>query len=238
MIIKKKSLEKILKQRQRSQSKGNRKALALEEADYQLDLDQIRAEIKELEIKKQNLLKDSEEEARKILEQASSEGTEIIENAEEEAEKILKSSKSFLEKIERDFQESISKLLNTRKDFLKDSEQTVLDLAIELTRKITRYQVKKEPKVFKNLMSEALKEINLDPEQKSKLHFTVNPEDQSVAKSYIEEFEQKYENQIQIFIDVDPEVEEGSCILESPFGTIDLNFSSQIDLFKLKIAQS
>gem|GEM_PF-6527678 len=235
MIIKKKSLERVLGQKENPEGEKDQTKKA---ENYQLTLEQIESKIEEFEKKKQNLIQDSEEEAKKILEQASTEASEIINNSEREAEQILSSSKNFLAKIEEEFHRSISELLKTKENFLIESEPTIISLAVELAKKIIRYEIAREPQILKNLMLEALKEISLDPGQRSKLSFIVNPKNEQIAKSYIKEFEQKHENQIQIFINTDLEIEEGSCVLESPFGTVDLNFSSQIDLFKLKIAQN
>ena len=239
MLVKKALLEEILKKRGSSQTEADQKPdfLSVREQKEVIIKEKLQEEIAQLEQKKENLTKELEE-TLKTLEKSNLEEKEILQNAEAEAKEILSSSKEFLEEISENFDRLFRELVDLRKDFLSQVEPIVLELAIALSQKIIYQQVKLEPAVLKNLMLEALKEINLDPEEKSKLYFTVNPQNEEFARSYLEEFEQKYQNQIQLFLNIDPEIEEGSCILESPFGTVDLNFSSQINLFKLKLAQT
>ncbi|MDJ0626368.1 MAG: FliH/SctL family protein [Candidatus Caenarcaniphilales bacterium] len=189
---------------------------------------------------KETLLKEIQSEGEEIINRSREEAQGIIDSAEkriqEEIDKAIEEKLSNFDDLEKKALAEIESLMNTKKEIVQESQKTIVDLSIELAAKIIGKKVKEDPSILQAALQEVIDQMLLNPDESIKLNFIVNPRDERAAKNFSEDLEKK-SNSIEINVKTDESIMEGSCIAETPSGSLDLNFSTQLQIFKERMSE-
>lgn len=187
-----------------------------------------------------------------LLEEAQKEAEAIIEKAKDEADNILQSVKSraseevksFVHKKEKKINElegkvmkELENLMNLQKNLVMESKPVIVDIAISLAQKLIDNEIKTNPQIVETLFRQTIDQMMMNGNDSLKAVFVVNPRDLEIAQKFINSMSQQG-TQVDINLKEDVQIAPGSCIVETSSGSLDLNFSSQLELFREKVLSS
>jgi flagellar assembly protein FliH len=204
----------------------------IEDSQLQMELWKLQQAKEELEsIKKQQEMLFAETEKQinqekaqwvqervKLIEQARDEGFQAgfeegkiesvnqFQNLIEQANSIIKASKI-------DYQSTVDK-----------SEETILLLAIQVAEKIMKQKLLDQPESFVPIVKDAIQSIKDQRELSIYLH----PNNYEYVVTQKSELERVLDSKAVLSIFVNDSLEEGSCIIEHPFGKIDASIDTQL----------
>lgn len=185
-----------------------------------------------------------------VIEEAYREAEEIIEKARSEAENMLNDAQSQLDaqieglvnermgrlnELEEKAIVELDALANVRKEVAQESKPWLLEVAVELASKLVNRKVKEDKSILENMLQETVEQMLAGSEDMARISFVVNPADAELAERFAETLRQKSTTGLEVNVREDETIAEGSCMVENPSGTLDLNFASQLELFKEKI---
>ncbi len=191
---------------------------------------------------KDNILEEAYKEAESILNTAKYDAQEILASAENQIREAVESEVAQrmgrLDELEDRAVKELDSFLNAKREIIQDSKDLILDLALNLASKILNKKVREDQNILLNMLSETAEEMLKDVQENAKLTLVVNPADSNVTNEFARRITEKSGNRIEITVREDSGVSEGSCMVEGPSGTLDLNFASQLALFKERMLQS
>ncbi|MDX1920720.1 MAG: FliH/SctL family protein [Candidatus Caenarcaniphilales bacterium] len=182
-----------------------------------------------------------------IMQEIQEEGEEIIRRSQEEAERIIQSAEEqvrerldsavkekfkSLEDLEKKALNEIESILNSKKEAVHESQGLIIDLATELASKIINRRVREDSSILTSTLKEIIDGMLLNPEESLKLNIVVNPKDAQIAQKFADDLQNKSTGNTECNVKSDDSIAEGSCIVETPNGSMDLNFSTQLQIFK------
>lgn len=136
--------------------------------------------------------------------------------------------------LEEEFSLCLSTINKFKEELLTKNKDILIDLTVELTQKLLQTQIETDPNTLKSLINNAIQDIKIPPD-KNLLTLSVHPDDYQASCEYASQLTEhaqgKYTIQVQELDSIHP----GSCQLSSKYGTLDLNFNSQLQLFKKKM---
>ena len=112
-----------------------------------------------------------------------------------------------------------------KSEIFKSSDEIVVNLALEIARKIINYQVTDDTSTILEVVKKALKKLTA-MENKFVVH--INPEDEEVLSLHIEELANQTTSSRHIEIQADNRITKGGCLVESDFSTIDATIETQM----------
>lgn len=184
---------------------------------------------------KESFLDEARREADEIIEAAQREAGEIINDSKdrlkEEVDKALAKKNAKLDELEQRAIREVEDLLNAERNLVAESKVLIMDLATQLAGKIINKTVKEDSSILENMLQETVDEMVLNSQDNLKVCLLVNEKDLSVAQKFAERMTQKSDN-LEASAKADESVSRGSCVLETSSGAIDLNFATQLQLFK------
>ena len=122
---------------------------------------------------------------------------------------------------------------NDYQQHLESSESVILDLALNVAKKIIGQQMESEEETFLSLVKGAIKEARDYREVQIHIHPTRYPS----ILSHKEELISIFPKDTELYIYPDEELEESSCIIESENGRIDASVDSQLQEIKVKLTE-
>ena len=152
---------------------------------------------------------------------------------EEQLQQMQAQSLDQLEGLERQLVEQLKSLHNSQQLVITKSKPVIIDIAIDLATKLTQRQVTADPTILEAMMSESIDQLKVASDKNTKLTLLVSPNDREIATDYAAKLGARYNTDIKITSQAD--IADGSCILESSFGSIDLNFFTQLMVFREKL---
>lgn len=219
--------EKIIKDAQ---------SIAFEEVQRQTD---------EAQVKLQN----AKEEADRLVEEAKKSADSII--LETENNKKAIETKGFNEGFsagrEDGFKEGsaevnrliermhtiVEKTMEKRQEILSETEQQIVDLVLLLARKVVKVISENQKNVVTSNIIHALRKIKT----KGDVTIRVNLLDVQMTTEHIKDFLGHAESVQNITVVEDISVDQGGCIVETDFGSIDARISSQLHELEQKIIE-
>jgi flagellar assembly protein FliH len=194
-----------------------RVAFNLEDISQQADkyLDQVR-------VKAAQIVVEAQKQADTLRRKAEEEGRQAALQAVERVldEKVGKKLDSLLPALSR----TIRDLADARQSWLSHWEKSVVQLACAIAAKITRRQIGQHPEIAVELAREALEMAAGSPHLEIRLH----PTDRQSLASHIERLVQEFAGTATAEFIADPNIELGSCRVDTRHGTIDQQFSAQL----------
>ncbi|MBR1617929.1 hypothetical protein IJ670_07245, partial [bacterium] len=135
---------------------------------------------------------------------------------------------SGLEKAQKELDEiknSISEIMLMKDDVYEQMYPHIMEIAIACAQKIIKKEVELSPEILKNVVMEAMSELNQDVQR---LEIKVNSSDLEFAKASLPEVIEAKNLNVSVVITSDDSVDKGSCILLANNGVIDANFKTQL----------
>jgi len=238
-----KKQEELSKMQEKFTEEANEKASTIVEEAEKVAFNKIRSYIEEknriieeTNKERENILSEAKKDAQEIISKAKVEAEEIKKKAHEEGFKIgiedgFKEGKREIELLTSRIQEITSYIVNKRNEIIQKSEREVVELALEVIKKILKEITQNERDIVIRQIKYALSKLAGE----TKFIIKVNPADLEITASHKEEFIKLIEKNGDVKIFEDSFVEPGGCIVETDTTTIDLKIFSQLQEIEEKI---
>ena len=116
-----------------------------------------------------------------------------------------------------------SDLVAERAQVLKEAEETVIDLAAALARRIVGFQVEVSPKVLIEVVRSALHHLG----DRSNLEIKVHPEDLRIARRFAAHWVEKVDQDAVLKVRASDHVDRGGCMIEGREENVDARLEEQ-----------
>lgn len=116
-----------------------------------------------------------------------------------------------------------SDLVAERAQVLKDAEETVIDLAAALARRIVGFQVEVSPKVLIEVVRSALHHLG----DRSNLEIKVHPEDLRIVRRFAAHWVEKVDQDAVLKVRASDHVARGGCMIEGREENVDARLEEQ-----------
>ncbi|MFQ3609902.1 MAG: FliH/SctL family protein [Fimbriimonadales bacterium] len=170
------------------------------------------------------------QEAEQIRQRAHQEGyqqgyeqgyAEAKQRAEQETQQALFAT---LQRLQNEVQAFLESLREQSQTYLHETEQGILQLALEAVRKVVKEELRLHPDHALQIVRETLKRVRTFGE----VRIRVNPLDLSQVRQHRTELLAVLDGVPQIEIVEDRRVEQGTCVIETDHGTYDARLSTQL----------
>lgn len=200
-----------------------RPASSIPEASLEDRVEHVRRQEKqqmqqELEQYRQSVLTELEQEKSTLKSSAYQEGYD----------KGFAAGQAQFESLTNELKNAINGFAQEKQNILKQSEAGVIDLALEVAKKVIQTKISESPHVLNNILKEALERVT----DKDKVIIRVNSADLENVKRFQESFKKEFKDFKQIEIKSDPEIESGGCVIETDLGFVDSSISTKLSLIE------
>ncbi|MDX1918375.1 MAG: FliH/SctL family protein [Candidatus Caenarcaniphilales bacterium] len=211
------------------------------DSDFE-DASTIHSSGNEVAQRQRQILEEAQREAQEIIKRSKLEAEYITssaqESAQKELEKIIADRLNRLDKLAENANRELEELAQLKSKLIDSSKPILVDLAIDLTQKLIGRKIEDDREVLLQLLAEGV-DLMLQGDQKAnKLTLQVHPEDLSLAERFVQDLRVKNPNLPELQVRTNDSISLGSCMVESPSGIYDLNFSAQLNLFREKMLRS
>ena len=132
------------------------------------------------------------------------------------------------EKVLQQLDQAIKDAVQQRETLLNEAKQKILDLVIQISRKVTFDAITVDPETTLAMISGVIDTL-ID---RSRLKIKVNPDHLPIVEQNIERFMAGSATIKEISIEPDPRVRYGGCLIETPTGDIDARLESQFEVIE------
>ena len=126
------------------------------------------------------------------------------------------------------FEKAISDAIEQRQQLLEEARQKILELTIEISKKVTFDAIQLDPEITSTIISGVIDTL-LD---RSQLKIHVHPDHLPIVEQHMNTFLSRSSSIKDIAIVPDPRVRYGGCFIETPTGDIDARLESQFEVIK------
>ena len=123
----------------------------------------------------------------------------------------------------------ISSLLNAKNEILSSISKDILELAVEVAKKIIKREVFLDNDILGSILEEVLEKVSLDEQ---KITIKVESSDLEYAQETVPKILKNSKIDAKLLVIPDDEVEKGSCVLIVSNGVVDANFKTQLKLIE------
>ena len=162
-------------------------------------------------IDERSLVTRAQQEAHTIKELAAREG---YKNGFSESQEQLEEIKS-----------NLVEFLSMKDEMYEKFYPHVMEIALEIAKKIIKQETSMSSDVLKNIFSEVLDNINSDAQR---LEIKVHPDDAEFASVSLPEVVAEKKLNVRTIITQDETIDKGSCVVIANNGVIDANFKTQL----------
>ena len=164
----------------------------------------------------------------------------LVSRAQEEAETIKKSAfeegyRKGLEQANSDieaFKKSFSEFMNAPKDVFEYIAPDILEISVDIAKKIIKKEVESDPQVLVNTIVDVLKTVS---KSEPKINIRVKPQAVQFIKDTLPNITYEYGIDAKVNIIADPSIEEGGCIFQTNNGIVDASIDTQLEIIKKAI---
>lgn len=231
--------------------KASMMAGAKEEADAIIRAAEEKAfeEVKKKTDEAARIKREAEEEAARVLEEALKEAQERVEESQKQAkfledesrnkgyesgrEEGFQSGKQEVERLTEVLHSIVNKAIEKRAEILQESETQLINLVLQISRKVIKVISENQKNVVINNVVQALRKLR----SRGDVIIRVNLLDVELTSEHIKEFVRMVENVRSITVLEDSSVDRGGCIIETDFGEIDARIASQLHEIEEKIIE-
>ena len=167
--------------------------------------------------------------AQEIIAKAHKEAKEIIAAAARKKDEIFKkATEDAKAEVVARASEELARAKMQAGQILASSEKDILELALRVSQKIIGRDLERDPKVVVDIVAGAIENA------RSAKAFTlkVNPKDGATLRDSRPKLMEAVGRTVDIAIKDDPDIQPGGCIIQTEFGTIDAQLSTQYDMLK------
>lgn len=188
-----------------------------------------------------------EEEVRKLREETQAETERMREETEKQLEDIRKEAfdKGYEAGREEGFQSGsaevarlidrihtvLNKSIEKRGEIIEEAESQLIDLVLQISRKVIKVVSENQKNVVINNVVQALRKMK----SRGDVAIKVNLADLEITTEHTQDFLRMVENVKSITVLEDSSVDRGGCLIETDFGQIDARISSQLKEIEEKI---
>ncbi len=207
--------------------------------------EEVKRQTDEVQVKLQN----AKDEAEKLLEEAKKNADSIILETENNKKAIeargfnegfsagredgFKEGSAEVNRLIERMHTIVEKTMEKRQEILSETEQQIVDLVLLLARKVVKVISENQKNVVTSNVIHALRKVKT----KGDVTIRVNLLDVQMTTEHIKEFLERVENSQNITVVEDISVDQGGCIVETDFGSIDARISSQLHELEQKIIE-
>ena len=131
-------------------------------------------------------------------------------------------------KILKEFDRAIKDTVEQREALFEEARQEVLDLIVQISRKVTFDAVVADPEVTLEIINGVINTLV----DRSKLKIKVNPDHLPIIEQNMNRFLKGSTSIKELSIEPDPRVNYGGCFIETPTGDIDARLESQFEVIE------
>jgi flagellar assembly protein FliH len=161
----------------------------------------------------------------------------LVSRAQEESENIKRSAfeegyRLGLEKANNDmqnFKNEFAKFMNARKDVFEYIAPDILEISVDIAKKIVKKELETDPQVLINTIIDVLRTVS---KNEPKITIKVHPQAVQFVKDTIPNITYQYGIESKINILSDPSIEEGGCVLQTNNGIVDASIDTQVEIIK------
>jgi flagellar assembly protein FliH len=124
------------------------------------------------------------------------------------------------EAVVKRFSRSLEEVAGLRERIIKTAERDLVELSIEIAKKLVHREVQIDEKIIATLVRVALDRLSM----KKGIKVTVNPSDSEILT---EELKDLLDEEGSIELRTDDDLRRGDCLVESDYGSIDARISEQ-----------
>ena len=172
-----------------------------------------------------------ESEYKTRLEQAHKEGSDLGQKAGHAAG--LAEGLTEAREVTKQFNQAVHDLVSQREEILEEARQHVLDIIIQIARKVTFDTIKVDHETVAQMVARVIDQL-ID---KSHIKINVNPDHLPVVEQYLDKFLTDSHTIKEISFRADPRVRYGGCFIETPSGDIDARLSSQFEVVEQSLRE-
>ena len=161
----------------------------------------------------------------------------LVSRAQEESENIKKSAfdegyRLGLEKASADldaFRNELSKFMNAKKDVFEFIAPDILDISVDIAKKIIKKELESDPQTLINTIVDVLRSVS---KNEAKINIRVHPHAVQFIKDTIPNITYQYGIDSKINVISDPSVDEGGCVFQTSNGIVDASIDTQMEIIK------
>lgn len=232
-------------ERQKMLDEAHQEAEKIIKEAQSIAFEEVKRQTDEVQVK----LQSAKDEAERVIEDAKKNADSII--LETENNKKAIETKGFNEGFssgrEEGFKEGsaevnrliermhtiVEKTMEKRQEILSETEQQIVDLVLLLARKVVKVISENQKNVVISNVIHALRKVKT----KGDVTIRVNLLDVQMTTDHIKDFLEHAESVQNITVVEDIGVDQGGCIVETDFGSIDARISSQLHELEQKIIE-
>ena len=163
---------------------------------------------------------------RNLISRAMEESENIKKSAFEEGYRLgLAKASSDME----DFRNQLEGFMNARKDVFEYIAPDILEISVDIAKKIIKKELESDPQVLLNTIVEVLRTIS---KSEPKITIRVRPQSVQFIKDTIPNITYQYGIDSKINIVADPSIEDGGCVFQTNNGIVDASIDTQIEIIK------
>ncbi|GAA5415103.1 hypothetical protein Pryu01_00127 [Paraliobacillus ryukyuensis] len=205
--------------------------------DLSTQITSAKQELEEVKANTNNLIKEANEEIQKNKEAWENEKQEWIEQAKREGyqagfqqgeedgqlqyQSLLDEAKQIIELMRKD-----------KAELLEQSQPKILDLSVAAANKII-HQLMNEKDAFISIVKDVITEARNQPI----IQIFTHPTDFLLCQKYRDELNEIVDTKVELDFYPDEALEQGSCIMETPFGRVDASVDTQLDNLREQLHQ-
>lgn len=195
--------------------------------------EQLKAEIqKEQEQAKRTIeqwWQDKQEEAEQVAQRLADEAT--ARGYQSGYEQGMLQSENDYQQKSQEIQDLIETAYEERRKIIQQSEPFLLNLSVEIAKKIITEELNQHSDQFLNMVKQALKQV----EEYEDIIVHVSPQDYPFILPFIEELENYAGTDSELKLIPVPHVSKGSCMIHTVSGSYDVTISSQLEEIKQQL---
>ena len=161
----------------------------------------------------------------------------LVSRAQEEAENIKKSAfeegyRKGLEQANTDletFRSDLKEFMNAPKDVFEYIAPDILEISVDIAKKIIKKEVESDPQVLINIIVDVLKTVS---KSEPKINIRVKPQAVAFIKDTLPNIAYQFGIEAKVNIISDPSIEDGGCIFQTNNGIVDASIDTQLDIIK------
>lgn len=184
------------------------------------------------------VLKEAEENAAEIEKEASRKASEEAEEArrngfEEGRETGFLEGRAEHERLVERLHVIINKAIDRRNEIIEESEAQIVNLVLQITKKVVKVISENQKNVVVNNVTQALRKLK----EKTDVIIRVNIADLEMVTTHIQDIVDRVEREHHITVAEDSTVDPGGTIIETDFGEIDARIASQLQEIEDRILE-
>ncbi len=149
-------------------------------------------------------------------------------------EEGLRHYQQAIEALHGEVQKLVDAILAERQRLWEEMEPQVIDLVLEIARKVLREEIQARREATLSIIKHALRRV-ADTEH---VRIRVHPDDLQIARQHREDFLAVCDGVRQIEIVDDQRVGGGGCVIETPGGTIDASLRTQMQSIERSLREN